>query len=133
MAWSAAKDRVVYPLQKRVINPIVLLAHNLGFPPPGDALDAIESSGEFEAELERVEGGVAHTAELLSGLLEDHLLDHRPQVVREARLRIDCLHQAFAHPEGFEEEDKVAREPQAVAAHEFEEFTECVSHLQLAE
>jgi deazaflavin-dependent oxidoreductase (nitroreductase family) len=38
MAGSAAKDRVVYPLEKRVINPIVMLAHNLGFPPPGDAL-----------------------------------------------------------------------------------------------
>ena len=33
MAGSAVKDRVVYPLQKRVINPIVMLAHNLGFPP----------------------------------------------------------------------------------------------------
>jgi hypothetical protein len=95
--------------------------------------DAIESSGEFEAELDRVEGGVAYTAELLFGLLEDHLLDHRPQVVGEARLRIDCLQQAFAHRQGFEEEDKVAGEPQAVAAHEFKEFTECVSDLQFAE
>jgi hypothetical protein len=43
MAGSAAKDRVVYPLQKRVINPIVMLAHNLGFPPPGDAL--LETTG----------------------------------------------------------------------------------------
>ena len=43
MAESAVKDRVVYPLQKRVINPIVMLAHNLGFPPPGDAL--LETTG----------------------------------------------------------------------------------------
>jgi deazaflavin-dependent oxidoreductase (nitroreductase family) len=43
MAGSAVKDRLVYPLQKRVINPIVMLAHNLGFPPPGDAL--LETTG----------------------------------------------------------------------------------------
>ena len=43
MAGSAAKDRIVYPLQKRVINPIVMLAHNLGIPPPGDAL--LETTG----------------------------------------------------------------------------------------
>ena len=38
IAGSAVKDRVLYPLQTRVINPIVMLAHNLGIPPPGDAL-----------------------------------------------------------------------------------------------
>jgi deazaflavin-dependent oxidoreductase (nitroreductase family) len=43
MAGSAAKDRVIYPLQTRVINPIVMLAHNLGMPPPGDAL--LETTG----------------------------------------------------------------------------------------
>ncbi|HEV8279678.1 MAG TPA: nitroreductase/quinone reductase family protein [Streptosporangiaceae bacterium] len=43
MAGSAAKDRVVYPLEKRVINPIVLLAWQLGIPPPGDAL--LETTG----------------------------------------------------------------------------------------
>jgi deazaflavin-dependent oxidoreductase (nitroreductase family) len=43
MAGSAAKDRVVYPLEKWVVNPIVMLAHNLGFPPPGDAL--LETTG----------------------------------------------------------------------------------------
>ncbi len=43
MTGSAIKDRVVYPLQTRVINPIVLLAHDLGFPPPGDAL--LETTG----------------------------------------------------------------------------------------
>ena len=43
MAGSAARDRVVYPLQKRVVNPVVMLAHNLGFPPPGDAL--LETTG----------------------------------------------------------------------------------------
>ena len=43
MAGSAVKERVVYPLQKRVINPVVMLAHNLGVPPPGDAL--LETTG----------------------------------------------------------------------------------------
>jgi len=43
MAGSTAKDRVIYPLQTRVINPIVMLAHNLGIPPPGDAL--LETTG----------------------------------------------------------------------------------------
>ena len=43
MAASAAKDRVVYPLQKWVVNPIVMVAHNLGIPPPGDAL--LETTG----------------------------------------------------------------------------------------
>ena len=38
MAGSAVKDRVVYTFEKRVVNPIVMLAHDLGFPPPGDAL-----------------------------------------------------------------------------------------------
>lgn len=35
---GSAKDRIVYPLQKWVVNPIVMLAHDLGIPPPGDAL-----------------------------------------------------------------------------------------------
>jgi deazaflavin-dependent oxidoreductase (nitroreductase family) len=43
MTGSAAKGRIVYPLQKRVVNPIVMLAHNLGIPPPGDAL--LETTG----------------------------------------------------------------------------------------
>ena len=43
MAGSAVKERVIYPLQTRVINPIVMLAHNLGLPPPGDAL--LETTG----------------------------------------------------------------------------------------
>lgn len=43
MAGSATKNRVIYPLQTRVINPIVMLAHNLGMPPPGDAL--LETTG----------------------------------------------------------------------------------------
>ena len=30
MAGSSVKDRVVYPLEKWVVNPIVMLAHNLG-------------------------------------------------------------------------------------------------------
>jgi deazaflavin-dependent oxidoreductase (nitroreductase family) len=43
MTGLSAKDRVIYPLQKRVVNPIVMLAHNLGLPPPGDAL--LETTG----------------------------------------------------------------------------------------
>ena len=43
MDRSAVEERLVYPLQKRVINPIVLLAHNLGFPPPGNA--PLETTG----------------------------------------------------------------------------------------
>jgi len=42
-ARSAAKDRVIYPLEHRVINPVVMLAHDLGIPPPGDAL--LETTG----------------------------------------------------------------------------------------
>lgn len=43
MVGSAAKDGVSYPLQQRVINPIVRLAWELGIPPPGDAL--LETTG----------------------------------------------------------------------------------------
>ena len=43
MAGSAVKDRILYPLQTQVINPIVMLAHDLGLPPPGDAL--LETTG----------------------------------------------------------------------------------------
>jgi deazaflavin-dependent oxidoreductase (nitroreductase family) len=43
MAGSAIKERVIHPLQTRVINPIVMLAHDLGLPPPGDAL--LETTG----------------------------------------------------------------------------------------
>ncbi len=43
MAGSPAKDRVIHPLQRCVVNPIVMLAHNLGIPPPGDAL--LETTG----------------------------------------------------------------------------------------
>ena len=38
MPGSAAKDRVIHPLQKRLVNPVVKLAWALGLPPPGDAL-----------------------------------------------------------------------------------------------
>jgi deazaflavin-dependent oxidoreductase (nitroreductase family) len=43
MAGSDAKDRIIYPLEKRVVNPIVLLAWDVGLPPPGDAL--LETTG----------------------------------------------------------------------------------------
>ena len=43
MAGSAARERVIHPLQQRVVNPIVLLAWELGLPPPGDAL--LETTG----------------------------------------------------------------------------------------
>jgi len=38
MLGSALKDRIVYPFEKWLVNPIVMVAHNAGFPPPGDAL-----------------------------------------------------------------------------------------------
>jgi hypothetical protein len=38
MAGSAAKNRVVYPLQKWPVNPIVPFEHDLGIPSPDDAL-----------------------------------------------------------------------------------------------
>src|SRR5258708_19602788 len=43
MDGSDAKDRNISPLEKRVVNPIVLLAWGLGIPPPGDAL--LETTG----------------------------------------------------------------------------------------
>jgi F420H(2)-dependent quinone reductase len=43
MARSVAKDRVGRTLQTRVVNPVVMLAHNLGLTPPGDAL--LETTG----------------------------------------------------------------------------------------
>jgi len=38
MPGPATKHRVLYPLQQRVVNPIVSLAWELGIPIPGDAL-----------------------------------------------------------------------------------------------
>jgi deazaflavin-dependent oxidoreductase (nitroreductase family) len=43
MAGPVSKDRVLYPFQKQVVNPVVMLAHDLGLPPPGDAL--LETTG----------------------------------------------------------------------------------------
>jgi deazaflavin-dependent oxidoreductase (nitroreductase family) len=43
MAGSDAKERIIYPLEKRVVNPIVLLSWDLGFATPGDAL--LETTG----------------------------------------------------------------------------------------
>jgi deazaflavin-dependent oxidoreductase (nitroreductase family) len=43
MPGSAAKDRVIHPLQKRLVNPVVKVAWALGIPPPGDAL--LETTG----------------------------------------------------------------------------------------
>jgi deazaflavin-dependent oxidoreductase (nitroreductase family) len=43
MAGSALKARVVYPTEKWLVNPVVMLAHKLGIPPPGDAL--LETTG----------------------------------------------------------------------------------------
>jgi deazaflavin-dependent oxidoreductase (nitroreductase family) len=40
---GSVRDRVIYPLEKRVINPAVMLAWRLGIPPPGDAL--LETTG----------------------------------------------------------------------------------------
>jgi deazaflavin-dependent oxidoreductase (nitroreductase family) len=43
MPGSAAKDRVIHPLQKRLVNPVVKLAWALGIQPPGDAM--LETTG----------------------------------------------------------------------------------------
>ena len=43
MTGSDAKERIIYPLEKHVVNPIVLLAWDVGLPPPGDAL--LETTG----------------------------------------------------------------------------------------
>lgn len=43
MARSAAKERVIYPFEKHVLNPVVMLAWQIGIPPPGDAL--LETTG----------------------------------------------------------------------------------------
>jgi deazaflavin-dependent oxidoreductase (nitroreductase family) len=43
MSWPAAMQRVFYPLQQRLVNPIVKLAWGLRLPIPGDAL--LETTG----------------------------------------------------------------------------------------
>jgi deazaflavin-dependent oxidoreductase (nitroreductase family) len=43
MAESTARNRIMHQLQTRVVNPVVMLAHDLGIPPPGDAL--LETTG----------------------------------------------------------------------------------------
>lgn len=43
MTRSAAKKRLFHLLQIHAVNPVVMLAHNLDHPPPGDAL--LETTG----------------------------------------------------------------------------------------
>lgn len=43
MTGTATKGRIVRLLQTHAVNPVVMLAHNLGLPPPGDAL--LETTG----------------------------------------------------------------------------------------
>jgi len=43
VAGSAVKQRVLHPLQRSVVNPLVKLAWGLGIGPPGDAL--LETTG----------------------------------------------------------------------------------------
>jgi deazaflavin-dependent oxidoreductase (nitroreductase family) len=43
VAGSAAKQQVLHPLQKTVVNPLVKVAWRLGIGPPGDAL--LETTG----------------------------------------------------------------------------------------
>jgi deazaflavin-dependent oxidoreductase (nitroreductase family) len=43
MSWPATMQRVFYPLQRRLVNPIVKLAWGLRLPIPGDAL--LETTG----------------------------------------------------------------------------------------
>lgn len=47
MTGSAVKDRVARLPQKHAVNPVVMLAHDLGLPPPGDAL--LETVGRRSA------------------------------------------------------------------------------------
>ena len=42
-AGQVHRERIIYPLEKHVVNPIVLLAWDAGLPPPGDAL--LETTG----------------------------------------------------------------------------------------
>ena len=51
MPGSAAKYRVVHPLQTFVVNPLVKLAWRLGIPPPGDAL--LETTGRRTGQPQR--------------------------------------------------------------------------------
>jgi deazaflavin-dependent oxidoreductase (nitroreductase family) len=48
---GSAKDRFVYPLEKRVVNPVAMLAWRLGITPPGDAL--LETTGRRTGEPRR--------------------------------------------------------------------------------
>jgi deazaflavin-dependent oxidoreductase (nitroreductase family) len=48
---GSARDRVVYQFEKRVVNPIVLVAWRLGIPPPGDAL--LETTGRHTGQRRR--------------------------------------------------------------------------------
>ncbi|MFG1811386.1 nitroreductase/quinone reductase family protein [Streptomyces sp. NPDC049040] len=43
MTGPVARERVIRLLQAHAVNPVVMLAHNLGMPPPGDAL--LETTG----------------------------------------------------------------------------------------
>ena len=87
MAGSAVKDRVVYPLQKRVINPIVMLAHNLGFPPPGDALRMKPRAGPCEGVSSKILATsdiVANPDAVLLGIRPSHSLPARTQPMHGA-------------------------------------------------
>lgn len=61
MTGTAATGRIVHLLQTHAVNPVVMLAHNLGLPPPGDAL--LETTG-------RRTGLPRHTP-VCDGLTED--------------------------------------------------------------
>ena len=51
MPEPAAKDRLLHPLQERVVNPIVKLGWELGIPIPGDAL--LETTGRHTGQPRR--------------------------------------------------------------------------------
>ena len=48
---GSAKARVIYPIEKRLVNPLVLLAWRLGLAPPGDAL--LETTGRRTGKVRR--------------------------------------------------------------------------------
>ena len=86
---SDAKDRIIYPLEKHVVNPIVLLAWDLGLPPPGDAL--LETTGRRTGQPRRTpvcDGLDGDTFWLVAqrGHSADWVLEHRGEPARPGQV-----------------------------------------------
>lgn len=61
MARSAAKERLVYPLQRWAVNPILPLKHILGIPSPGGAV--LETTGRTRLPQRSPEGKLQASSE----------------------------------------------------------------------